>query len=199
MDGVLRRLGQVNNTAHLQTQHVLMRSLKTCIEMLQDRGYTSIQACQTVEEVQQNMLDAKPIVCGYGPAALHVFFHGEERVGVKQLRSGVASSSADWIVIVSLDGPTAFTRKEAEAQHPHVQFFGFKDVCVNVTKHELVPRHRAVEYSDHPADDLPVLLTTDKVCQYYAFAPGTVVEVTRTAGVQTPTPYYRIVKRASGA
>ena len=67
-----------------------------------------------------------------------------------------------------------------------------------MTHHNLVPKHRCVvDYDAHPVSDLPVLLTSDKICQYYDFALNSVIEITRTAGVQEPMKYYRVVKSAS--
>lgn len=194
------KIGQLNNTAQKSTRQVLFNSLKTMIEMLKDRGHTNIQSCQTLEEITQNMTDNRYVVCGGGETQVQVFFHNEERVGVKQLRSWVETSTADAIIIVSLDGPTAFTRKEAEQNYPHVQFFTFRDVCVNITKHHLVPKHEKVTdassmrlKTSESKNELPVLYTTDKIAQYYAYAPGDVVRITRTVGVQEPVFFYRLI------
>lgn len=198
---IYNKIGLLNNTAQKVTNQVLFSVLKTTIEMLKDRNYEHIQACQTIDEVVQNMNDNRFIVCGNGTQVVHVFFHNDERLGVKQLRSWVEQSAADNIIVVSLDGPTAFTRKEAENQFPHVQFFLFKDLCVNITRHCLVPKHEKIEStSDLPLpfttskNELPGLYTTDKVAQYYAYAPGDVIRITRTAGVQEPVYYYRMVR-----
>lgn len=196
----LAKIGQLNNTAHQRTRSVLIRCLKTCIEMLKDRGHTNIQACQTVDEIQKNMADNRFIVSGCGVRTAHVFFHNEDKVGVKQMRAWIEGSHADRILIVSLDGPTAFTRKEAEGCQNRVQFFTFRDVCVNIAKHSLVPQHERVAETDVPyglsksKSELPVLASSDKIAQYYAYEPGDIVRITRTAGVKEPVYYYRIVR-----
>lgn len=177
-----------------------MSTLKVTIEMLQDRGYTNIQACQTVEEITENMIEGHYIVCGGGRKLIQVFFHNEDRVGVKQLRLWVEGSSADNIIVVSLEGPTAFTRREADQNYKQVQFFLFKELCVNITKHCLVPFHEKIQMDKLPLelsstmDELPSLYTTDKVAQYYAFQPNDLIRITRTAGVQEPVFYYRMMR-----
>ena len=196
---VLSKIGQLNNTAQKSTNQVLMTVLKTTIEMLKDRKYVNIQACQTLEEVVHNMTESRCIVCGYGERVIHVYFHNEDRVGVKQLRTWIETSTADNLIVVSLDGPTAFTRKEAEQNYKQVQFFLFRDLCVNITKHMLVPVHEKVSSDALPLklsasmSELPGLWTTDRVAQYYAYEPGDIIRITRTAGVQEPVYYYRIV------
>lgn len=177
-----------------------MSTLKVTIEMLQARGHTNIQACQTIEEVVENITEGRFIVCGGGEKVIHVFFHNEDRVGVKQLRSWVESSNADNIVVVSYEGPTAFTRKESENNYTQVQFFLFRDLCVNITKHVLVPRHEKVSGNQLPfdlsesMDEIPSLYSNDKVAQFYAFDVGDLIRITRTAGVQEPVYYYRRVR-----
>lgn len=197
MGTLSKKIGMLNNTAQQSTEQVVMSSLKTIIEMLHDRGHTSIQACQTFDELVQNMTDGSHVVRGSGFKLVHVFFHNEDRVGVKQLRNWVENSTADDIIIVSLDGPTSFTRKEAEQNYSHVQFFLFKEVCVNITKHVLVPKHERVDsvpfVTTSRMSELPSLYTNDRVAQYYNYAPGDIVRITRTCGVQEPIFYYRLV------
>lgn len=205
MSDHLTRIGQLNNTAQLSTRAVLIKTLTTCIEMLKDRGYVHIQACQTVDEITQNMVDARYIVCGAGEETIQVFFHNEDRVGVKQLRAWVEGSMADKIIIVSLEGPTAFTRKEAEQSYDKVQFFTFRELCVNIMHHMLVPKHEKVCEADVPyrlsasRAELPILATSDKVAQYFAYEPGDIIRITRTAGVQEPIYFYRIVRNMSSS
>ena len=82
----------------------------------------------------------------------------------------------------------------------NVQFFTFQELCVNITKHTLVPRHEKITRSEVPVDltnscaELPILAANDKVAQYYAYEPGDIIRITRTAGVQEPIYYYRIVR-----
>ena len=201
----LAKIGQLNNTAQLSTHSVLIKTLTTCIEMLKDRGYVNIQACQTVEEITQNMVEARYIVSGSGNESIQIFFHNEDRVGVKQLRTWVENSMADKIIIVSLEGPTAFTRKEAESCYEKVQFFTFRELCVNIMHHILVPKHEKVTENDVPyrlsasRAELPILATSDKVAQYYAYEPGDIIRITRTAGVQEPIHFYRIVRNMTSS
>lgn len=191
------RLGRVNRTAHCLRNELLRRVLGVVLEMLRDRGYEHLQACQTVAEVVQNMEDNAHIVFGSkGETTLAVFFYGDERVGVKQLRQWVESSVADRLIVLSLDGPTAFTKREAEHHHPQVQFFTYEQLCVNITRHSLVSKHERIDALPAQLEPsaLPVLYTTDRVAQYYAFEPGDLVRITRTAGVQEPCYYYRRVQ-----
>lgn len=201
-DALLQSIGKLNNTAQSSSNIVLVKTLTTCLQMLKDRQCTNLQACQSVEEIKQQMIDLKQVVSGvcHNKRGVKIFFHNEERVGVKQLRAWADQCGDDSIIIVSLDGPTAFTRKEADTARLNVQFFTFQELCVNITRHELVPTHEQISKQQLPFDlsqscaELPILATTDKVAQYYAFQPGDIIRITRTAGVQEPVYYYRIVR-----
>ena len=169
---------------------------------------TNLQVCQTVDEIKQKMQEAKHVLAATTSCKniVHIFFHNEERVGVKQLRAWADKAGEDKIIIVSLDGPTAFTRKEAESGLPNVQFFTFQELCVNITRHALVPKHEKITPCQLPLEvskscaELPIIALNDKIVQYYAFQPGDILRITRTAGVQEPVYYYRIVRNiASGA
>ena len=100
-------------------------------------------------------------------------------------------------VVVSVDGPTPFTRKECDGKP--IQFFLARDVCVDIVDHCLVPLHEAV--SDPPPgvlpEELPRMEQTDKVAQYYDWQPGTIVKITRVFGGSEPIPFYRIVVPSS--
>ena len=114
----LKQIGQVNNTTQLGTKHVLMSSLKTCIEMLQDRGHEDVQACQTFEELQDHMLSGTRVACAHGASVVHVFFSNDERVGVKHLRSWVENSTADKLIIARLtDRPLSLAKRQTRQMH----------------------------------------------------------------------------------
>jgi len=131
-----------------------------------------------------------------------VYFHNEERIGVKQLRLWNEIHADCNVIIVSLEGPTAFTKKEADQNYENIQFFLFKDLCVNITKHAIVPKHELLDTTEvqkinyqisDNGSEWPKLYTTDAISQYYNFKPGNLIRITRTIGTQEPVYYYRLV------
>ena len=200
---LLRKIGQIHNTAITDYVGTLQRVLRTLLEMINDRRYTSIvHVCRTVDEIEDAIRNASAIVTAQNEAGgqLQVYFSADDKVGVRQLRAWTEECVNDQLVIVSLDGPTAFTRKATEQlAAPVVHYFQFRDVSVNITRHSLVPRHRRVDrvpqinHVDIQACDLPKLLVSDRVCQYYAFRVGDIIEVTRHCGSQQEYKYYRLV------
>jgi len=171
--------------------------------MLTDRGYTMIQSCQSIDEIREHMSDFSHIIFASEPKMIKVYFHNEDRVGVKQIRTWLEHAPNEKIIVISLDGPTTFTKKEVELNYPGVEFFLFKDLSVNVTKHKLVPQHtrltpKEISELNYATTDtfshFPSLYTTDRIAQYYGYCKGDIIRISRTAGVNEITPYYRVVR-----
>ena len=130
-----------------------------------------------------------------GTADYDVFLHLEKSVGVKWARQVLEAVIEDRrVVLVSLDGPTPFTRKEC-AESARVAFMLARDLCVCPTHHTLVPRHERVAAPPDGVDAhaLPRMLDTDRIAQYYDWGPGTIVRVWRRFGGHEPVPYFRRV------
>jgi DNA-directed RNA polymerase subunit H (RpoH/RPB5) len=161
----------------------------TCEEMLRDRG------CEEVEHADDD--DEHGLLLRGSRPDVWVFLCAEDRVGIKYARA-VLERAAGRAIVISIDGPTPFTRKECEA-HP-IQFFRAIDVCVNITRHCLVPRHARATEADLPpgvaAEALPRILDTDRVVQYYDWPCGTIVRIRRVFGGHEPIDYLRIVTAA---
>tara|TARA_B100001741_G_scaffold75654_1_gene61221 strand:+ start:11983 stop:12600 length:618 start_codon:yes stop_codon:yes gene_type:complete len=199
MEILLNKIGQLNSTTTANYTIVLERVLRTCIEMLKDRGYNVSVDCRTVGDITYKIEQNDSVLIGENASgSALVFFHNEERVGVKQLRQWNDGNQGSQIIIVSVEGPTAFTKKEADQYYPNIQFFTFKDLCVNITRHNLVPKHEKitkndVEYEVSSDEEWPKLYTTDAISQYYNYKPGDLVRITRTMGCAEPVFYYRLV------
>ena len=171
--------------------------------MLADRGYEDILfSCKTIEEIEDAIKNSTHIVQAEAPGTqdIKVYICNDEKVGVKHLRTWCEQNPiSTCLLLISLDGPTAFTKKEAESCDHVIQFFSFKDLSINITKHILVPQHTKIDTLPKingftiDKNDLPKLSHTDKVSLYYAFKPGDIVEITRCCGSQQPQKYWRIV------
>jgi DNA-directed RNA polymerase subunit H (RpoH/RPB5) len=202
MDDLLVKIGQINNSATASYAPVLESVLTTCQEMLKDRGFTVIYDYRTIGDITFKMQESDVILYGekMNERGVVLFFHNEERVGVKQLRQWNEAYDKN-IIVVSLEGPTAFTKREADKDYLNFQFFLFKNLCVNITKHSLVPKHEKIQKTNDnflkntikSANELPKLYTNDAVCQYYDFKPGEIIRITRTVGYPEPVYYYRLV------
>lgn len=201
----LKRFGHIHHTIHCGAYVTLARILKTCAEMLRDRGCGRVNTMNVDELASALEADELvPILSGKTDATLiHVYLHLEDRVGVKytralfeKLQTEYDGESVDAIVI-STDGVTPFARKECEGKP--VYFFFAKDLSVNITKHCLVPRHERVDAlpPGTTLESLPHILDSDKVVQYYNWPIGSIIRIERIFGGFEPVPYYRVVVASS--
>ena len=196
MEEFIERLARIQQCVNGDGSRNLRNILITCREMLIDRG---------VDEVSEHALEEDPdgtglVLSGTSSqsgcrTSVHVCM--EDRVGVKFARGVLESSDEDVLhVVVSIDGPTPFTRKECQ----RIQFFTALELCKNVTHHCLVPEHRRIDAEQLPngmqVDRLPRIQDTDRVVQYYNWPCGTVVKIKRVFGGYEPIDYFRVVAPA---
>lgn len=188
-----QRFGRVHRSVHGDGADILERVLTTCTEMLHDRGCAHVARAADVDAAVD---EGQPVLRGRrGARDFDVHVHAEDKVGVKAARSALEAREHDGVgvIMVSVEGPTPFTRKECEGRP--MQFFCMRDVCVNVTRHALVPKHERV--AAPPAgvacEALPKMLEGDRVAQYHGWPAGTVVRVWRAYGGHEPVPYFRLV------
>eukprot|EP00965_Chrysotila_dentata_P234003 6199929-Pleurochrysis_carterae.AAC.1 len=183
------------------------------MEMLSDRGYVLIDEAVDADDATSRSIEGLPILAGVmdkeddGKRSITVLWCLVDRIGVKYVREMLTRYSHDnvmcTIIFVSLEGVTSYARKECE-HNLYIEFFTYKELVFNVTKHCLVPRHRQLSeeekerlvqkysLSDYRAQ-LPRLYTSDAICRYFAFMVGSVIEIERPSGRRHATHYYRVV------
>ena len=72
-----------------------------------------------------------------------MYFYDESKIGVKFAREIKEQCDLKNVrsICISTDGPTPFTKRECDSS---IQFILAKSLCMNVTKHKLVPKHEVV-------------------------------------------------------
>lgn len=202
MDTVLQRFGSIHKSVHGDGRECLQRILTTCEEMLRDRGCDLgvVRADDPWAVLEAG--GTTPVMQGRGPdLCVDVYVHGEEKVGVKFARTILEACEDEnvHVVVVSPQGATPFTKRECEGKP--IQFFLARNLCVNVTKHQLVPKHERVEPSTlpWPVERLPRIYDFDPIVQYHNWPLGTVVRVSRCFGGHEPVPYFRVVVSAASS
>lgn len=193
---ILERFGCLHNVTDAAPMRVIRGLVANSRRMLQERGFTDIQEVCDDDVLATIASGVEPILRSRTTAggSIAVFIHGEERVGVKFARH-VHDLGFSRNVIISIEGPTSFTRRECE-QRP-IQFISAQDMSVTIIDHVLVPVHTPVSADECPvaAANLPRILETDKVVQYYDWPIGTIVKIVRAWGGHEPITYYRVVVR----
>jgi DNA-directed RNA polymerase I, II, and III subunit RPABC1 len=132
----------------------------------------------------------------------------EGKITKKDLDALFAELQADHVkhcILIVNDGTLSRTYREGmEKRWPSVrcEIFERKEVMINITEHQLVPKHRPLSPEEkrevldrYKVKDtqLPRILRHDPVVRYFGVEPGTVLEITRkseTAGLYIT---YRLV------
>jgi len=189
MSAILDKIGSIHSTCLVDGMKVLQQVLLNCEQMLKDRNCKNIEKTSSILDC---MDENKEVITGRGEKSINIYFYNEERIGVKFLRNILETTNVEKIIIISLEGPTTFTRKESESHN--VQFFLFKELFVNITKHEVCPRHELwTEVIPWSNEELPKIFVFDPIVQYYDFPIGSVIRIKRVFGLNEPTYYYRVV------
>jgi DNA-directed RNA polymerase subunit H (RpoH/RPB5) len=172
--------------------------------MLSDRGCASVYGPATPHDIVECVLARAPVARGTAlpSSATEVYVvHPEEKVGVKTIRSILENCLADaaacddgCVILVSKEGPTPMARK-IEDPNCRLQYFTLRDLCMNPTRHALVPRHVRVDEPPEGVDPktLPLLLMTDRIVRHYDWCEGTVVRIERCYGGHEPILFFRRV------
>ena len=78
MENLLNKIGKLNNTATANYVTVMENVLRTCVEMLKDRGFVVSNDCRTVGDITYKMEQNDKIIVGEnGTSTTLVFFHNE--------------------------------------------------------------------------------------------------------------------------
>ena len=182
---------------------VLERAQTTCAQMLEDRGYTTVEA---VSDMKTAIGNESPVITATRPDmpnAYLVFFLDEAKIGVKTVRRlhQYIGAQAHGILLVSEEGPTPFTRKELLTL-VGIETMLFKKLVFNFARAHIVPRHRLLSEDEErhvrrrfittTDDDWPKLAATDPIARYFNFPVGHIVAIERYIGHE-PSVYYRLV------
>lgn len=202
LKGLYDAFGRMHSTVQvLDGERLLQRIVGTLSEMLHDRGCAPV-AFHGLAAIERD----EPLFVGHREdrPTVVVYFATEERVGVKTARALLedARKRADdpEVVVVSLEGPTPYTKRELEG-NASVQFQIAKYLTANRARHRLVPKHTRLTPTEREAlgvadSALPRILDTDPVVQYYMFPVGSVVRIDRSCGSEV-RPYFRLVVASS--
>ena len=206
MSDIDARISRACAGGRLHGEEVLVKVYGTVREMLTDRGYALQSLCENSAGLLQHMRERRCVLQGVregsGAQAL-VFFDLDDKVSVRFLRALREAHADALLIVVSLEGPTAFAKKEvADPWGEAVQHFTYKELVQNVSRHNLVPPHRVLDAAEAEEvrrrfsvkdEQLPLLLQNDPQRRYHGFRKGDVVEIRRRAVGAEMVLYYRRV------
>jgi len=203
VDDVVRRLFQVR---------------RTIIQMVVDRGYLVSQALkdETMEDFKQTwnnnpsrenlllLLRKKEDLT----EQLFVFFPEDEKVGVKPIRNyciKMQEQSVQRAIMVVRVGMSSFAKQALAEMAPKFKLEQFTEteLMVNITEHQLVPKHIKLSVAEKKKSllekykmkesQLPRIQLNDPVARYYGLERGEVVKIIRPSETAGKYVTYRLV------
>ena len=196
----------------------MYRVMQTVFELVSDRHYNPSKEwlAASLDDFRKNFIhetansavilrDKMLLICHRDTDDDHlfVFFNGDASVNtlkIKEYAAKARSENATKILLVCAGKLNPASKKYVEelprepGQPLHMQVFDEDDLVVNITKHELVPRHdlMSTEEAKTVLDTynlktsmLPRILSRDPVSLYYGAQKGNIFRITRkseTAG-----------------
>ncbi|KAL6498514.1 DNA-directed RNA polymerase V subunit 5A [Orobanche hederae] len=196
--------------------HRYYLSRRTVLEMLKDRGF-AVPSCEIEVSLEEfrNKYGQMPDVDDLRISALHkddpsiktmVIFCGQTIVKVNIIRA-IGSmipnkDSLSRLILVVQNKITNQALKAVDLFTFKVEIFQITDLLVNVTKHELKPKHQVL--TDQEKQDLlkkysidekqlPRMSEKDAIARYYGLEKGQVVKVTYSGELTQLHVTYRCV------
>eukprot|EP01087_Luapelamoeba_hula_P013116 TRINITY_DN3731_c0_g1_i1.p1 TRINITY_DN3731_c0_g1~~TRINITY_DN3731_c0_g1_i1.p1 ORF type:complete len:141 (+),score=14.14 TRINITY_DN3731_c0_g1_i1:257-679(+) len=139
---------------------------------------------------------------------MYVFWPEDTKaVGVKPIKvfqERMAEEQVARAIVITQRGLTAFGRTALQEAAPTflLEHFTEAELLVNITRHQLVPRHFVLSESEkaellrkYKLEDsqLPRVLVSDPVSRYYGLSKGQVVKIVRPSETAGRYVTYRLV------
>jgi DNA-directed RNA polymerase I, II, and III subunit RPABC1 len=153
-------------------------------------------------EVHASLKPGIPSDCG----SIWVEFLADQSIGVKQAKAfvhRVKDENFHTGIMVSVNAPTAASLKSFAAVEKEVtiEVFLEENLLVNITKHELVPKHILLSKQEKKAllqryrlkeSQLPRIQKDDPVARYFGLRKGNVVKIIRRSETSGRYASYRL-------
>eukprot|EP00918_Siedleckia_nematoides_P022101 GHVU01047565.1.p1 GENE.GHVU01047565.1~~GHVU01047565.1.p1 ORF type:complete len:212 (-),score=26.48 GHVU01047565.1:116-751(-) len=196
------------------------RARRTCCEMLKDRSYVVNESVQN--EVYERFLEkleevdyqrSRLVILGSdyaGKNSIIIYFadetEKEKKTGVRAIQELETSMGNDTqrAIFVALQPPSAPAQEAIRSAAPKktIEYFLEAELLVNITKHDLVPKH--IPLTDRQRQDLlqkykvkdtqlPRMMATDPVARYFGLTKGAVVKIVRPSETAGRYVTYRLV------
>lgn len=197
------------------SETMYFRIYRTINQMMRDRGYLVNPANldlqiekfrnifkndpRNLNEVFQNANGDRIMAC----------FDPIERLDTKTVQALVKKmddSAVSRMVLVGENGIATSTALRAldsyKSAGKWIEFFEFDEVVINITEHELVPKHEPLTDEEKAEvlarynvkeTQLPRILRTDPVSKYLGVKPGQVLKITRKSDTAGSYVTYRLV------
>lgn len=175
-------------------------SFKTIVEMLDDRGYgLGIDKNSMSETIDENFTKTAFVIPL--PKDVYVIYHMGTKFKFQEVKKFLdlpEMEDARLIILVHSDASNSVNTKNLN-QYKNIEIHNIRKLQINISKHELVPKHEVVRSPEEIQSvldqfclknkyQLPVILKSDAMARYLGLCSGDIVKITRsspTAGIYT--------------
>lgn len=180
----------------------VFRSFVTIRDMLLDRGYPH---ADDLNKLGQDEID---IIINTNPKTFVIDLIDYRILYVIDTKIKVANfdqhitKDIPAMIIVTLEKLNMTNLQSINNKHDNVQVFSLKELQINISKHELVPKHELVSDEQEIAKivkahnikskhHFPLILKTDPMSKYLNAKPGQLIKVTRKSPSAVKCVIYR--------
>lgn len=178
----------------------MQQSVKTCKEMLLQRGYSTFDETNATEQI-----DGPNTIISFkakkNDSIICVYSHNISKLNKKDLTKYLASMQAEncnHSIIIYVDSiTTTMVKALGAAIGITVELFKTKELSFNVTKHRLQPKSfyclnekETEDFKQEFGLKIPIMKTNDIICRFFNFPRGSIIEIEKQNGFVE----YRIVK-----
>lgn len=159
--------------------------------MLNQRGYTNIKRIEEEPVILVADKDDGEKMC--------VIFADNVKINVTTVRDYISfmeNKKISHSIIIYTDKPTSPAKKSLEESGDMViELFEDIELCVNITKHETVPKHTRLnkdetrEFKQKYGTKFPIIKVDDPISRFYFYQRGDIIEIEDDDII-----YYRVVR-----
>lgn len=179
---------------------------ETLLDLIKDRSYTTDQKHIPFENFSIKDVSQLKFVCQNNDQLVGIHFIDDDKIGKSSIERVIEyykNLNINHIILVVSVKMSSACSNIVNTNQMKIEIFKDEELMFNITKHELVPKHRIISEDEKQqlfvklkisAEQMPKILKRDPVCRYLGAESGDVVEIlrnSRTAGVSV---YYKIVE-----
>lgn len=161
---------------------MIEEAYKTCIEMLEQRGYTNIKTNEDTNSSSICMASRED-----NKDMISVIFVGDIKLTVQHIRQYLGEMDiikCVHCIIIHGNSVTPAAKKFAkENEDKKVELFCESELIYNITTHSCVPKHtrlsndESVEFKNKYGTNFPSILRSDPISRFYGFSKGDIIEI----------------------
>lgn len=187
------------------------RSLQTLFNMLQLRGQTLPAELPDFSGLKGEK--KKDVSFTVQDPPMLIYLSNEKKVGIRTIRVLLACMEGQHTAALCIftTQPTPFAKRELlalqqESPPKWVELFYVSELSIDITQHQMVPRHIRLSAAEKAAvlrkynatqRHMPKILLTDPMARYLGLRKDDMVRIERAMGNQGELPMYRIAATQS--